>query len=708
MKVFRIVAMAWFFAIAAPSETSAQSPCTGTPSANSMLPSSDFTICAGTSANVSLANSYSNSGITFQWQSSTTSSVGPFTNVFGARGPWYTTPVLHGTRFFNVVITCTNSGISISVPVTVSVVPCYTPCNGVPGNTVIPASQTICAGNSATLSLLNSIQYVSGNQFQWQTSSVGGGPYTAVPGATAGSLVSPTLNATTYFNAVITCTNGNGTYTTGPVAVHVTTCSACTGAPATNQILAPDTVCAGTPVTLMLASTYSNTGITYQWHTSNVSSVGPFTLQPGSSLPSFTSMPLLATTYFYVVITCTNTNINMPVYHTVNVIECTTPCSGTPAASAIFASSDTICAGDQATLTLSTSYSNSAGMAFQWYSATVSSGPLSAIPGATLTGYTTAPMTSNGYYQAVITCTNSGISYTTPIALLTVVTCTSCSGSPGSNTILPASPTICAGTSASLSLANSYTASGYSYQWHVSAISPGGPWFPVTGATGTNYVTPPLNNTVFYNVVITCTNSSQSIVVVNTVSVVACSACNGTPAPNSISPANPTVCIGTSATLALSNSYTATGITYQWQTGVSQSGPWTLVAGANSVSYITPTLSGITYYSVVATCTNSGASAVFTTSVEARPCNVMGANKGEVVMTELQAFPNPSSGLLEVRCSGCDGELALTDLTGRLLDRTNLREGKGFFSTEGLARGVYLVNLNQSGFSRSIRVVRGE
>jgi hypothetical protein len=93
-----------------------------------------------------------------------------------------------------------------------------------------------------------------------------------------------------------------------------------------------------------------------------------------------------------------------------------------------------------------------------------------------------------------------------------------CTGAPGSNSILPSSPTVCPNGTVNLSLANTYTNTGYSYQWYVSTVSGVGPFTTIGSATGTTYITPPATTTpVYYQVVITCTAPGGASLSVNTV-----------------------------------------------------------------------------------------------------------------------------------------------------------------------------------------------
>lgn len=88
--------------------------------------------------------------------------------------------------------------------------------------------------------------------------------------------------------------------------------------------------------------------------------------------------------------------------------------------------------------------------------------------------------------------------------------------------------------------------------------------------------------------------------------------CTGTPAPgNTISndPDN-TVCPGVPFTLSLQNATTGSGVTYQWQSAPSVSGPWTNISGATFPSYTT-NIATATAYRCQVTCSagpNTGTS----------------------------------------------------------------------------------------------------
>ena len=89
---------------------------------------------------------------------------------------------------------------------------------------------------------------------------------------------------------------------------------------------------------------------------------------------------------------------------------------------------------------------------------------------------------------------------------------------------------------------------------------------------------------------------------------IAAAACAGTPnAGTALISAN-TGCPAANFTLSANGLTIDTGVTYQWQSSSSAAGPWTNIAGANSANFIT-TAAATTYYRLVTTCANSGASA---------------------------------------------------------------------------------------------------
>jgi len=91
-----------------------------------------------------------------------------------------------------------------------------TPCVGAPPmNTVAPQSFTTCPGlNNPNIGFASTYSF-GGLNFIWQSSTVSPvGPWTAIPGATMHFAPTPTIGTTTWYQAVVTCTNPGGMTTT--------------------------------------------------------------------------------------------------------------------------------------------------------------------------------------------------------------------------------------------------------------------------------------------------------------------------------------------------------------------------------------------------------------------------------------------------------------------------------------------------------------
>lgn len=496
-----------------------QNPCTGAPSPNTIVPASP-TVCAGASFSLGLLNSYTNSGISYQWQSSTVSPVGPFASIAGATMSALSNATILPSTYFNVIITCTNSGLSISVTTSVAVVPCNTPCSGTPAsNTIIPSTQSLCAGSSVSLSLVNTYTN-TGLTYQWFSSTTQAGPFIGILGATQVNFVSPPLNTSIYYGVIITCTNSNQTFSTTQ-AIAVNNCTNCFGAPAVNSVVpASQTVCIGSSVSLSLANTFTGTGISYQWQSSTVSPVGPFSSIPGATLANYNSPQLNTPVFYNVIITCTASGLSINASAAVYLVFCNSPCTGTPASNTIVPLSQTICAGSQASLTLANSFSVS-GLSYQWYSSSVIAGPYAAITGATLNSLVSPTLSADEFYNLVITCTNSAQS-TTLSAQVAVMNCSPCIGIPGTNTIVPTNSVVCYGSPAILGLAQSYTNPAVTYQWQSGTISPVGPFTSINSATLSTLVSPTLYVSTYFNVIITCTSSGASFSTSQMINVVPC------------------------------------------------------------------------------------------------------------------------------------------------------------------------------------------
>lgn len=81
--------------------------CSGTPNPGNTVASST-SVAAGGTTNLSLQNSLSGLGVTYQWQSSTDNAT--WTNIAGATNPTYTATINAPATYFRCVVVCTASG----------------------------------------------------------------------------------------------------------------------------------------------------------------------------------------------------------------------------------------------------------------------------------------------------------------------------------------------------------------------------------------------------------------------------------------------------------------------------------------------------------------------------------------------------------------------------------------------------------------------
>lgn len=120
-------------------------------------------------------------------------------------------------------------------------------------------------------------------------------------GAWASSAAGTANNSNCAFNAALVPANGQVYRWIPP--------SPCAGAPAANVATSIQSlICPNGTAVLGLASSYTNTGLTYQWLSSTTSSVGPFSPITGATQATLASLNQTATTWYQVAITCTNTS----------------------------------------------------------------------------------------------------------------------------------------------------------------------------------------------------------------------------------------------------------------------------------------------------------------------------------------------------------------------------------------------------------------
>ena len=112
-----------------------------------------------------------------------------------------------------------------------------------------------------------------------------------------------------------------------------------------------------------------------------------------------------------------------------------------------------------------------------------------------------------------------------------------------------------------------------------------------------------------------------------TFTVAAASSCSGIPSPGNTVASSASVATGSTVNLSLSTPPTGSGLTYQWQSGPTNTGAWTNV-GTSAATYV-PTVSATTWYRCIVTCSGvtTGTSApVQVTAVVANNIPISGSS----------------------------------------------------------------------------------
>jgi|GEM_PF-1655238 len=361
----------------------------------------------------------------------------------------------------------------------------------VPAPTITPSASTLlCPGASVTLNT----QLGTGLTYQWYNGT------TAIPTAITNSLV---VNAAGSYHVI--ATNSVGCTGSSPQQ-GVTTAAYPTAAITT---IGSDSVCVGSPVSLVAASA---TGNTYQWYLNNQLVVP----SPGAS---YTPSPNV------------NSSVYVSVTSSAGCVATSSPVALTvfpiPSTNVFASASTTFCAGNSVVL----SAVNAAGLTYQWQTNPVSTWVN--INGATHYNDT---VTTTSSYRVVI---SNGIC---PVASIVVPVMVS--AAPGLNITTNASTTLCKGGSVTLTATQ---LNGVNYQWKIDNNN-------IPNAVGVTYTA---TQSGTYTVVASgnnCTSTSPPEVVV----------VNALPIDTVISTSvrAHVTCAGTSDTLI--DEYSYPGFTYQW------------------------------------------------------------------------------------------------------------------------------------------------
>lgn len=582
-----------------------------------------------------------------------------------------------------------------------------TPCSGTPGNnSVVTPTFQVCPNVPYGAIGLGTSYTVSGLQYTWMQSTTSNvGPFTPVPSNGAGWTYSvPGLTTTTWYQAVITCTNSNQSYTTAGAAVQV-------AATVTDNVPYGESFeNIGQPDRLPNCSWWAaNQGTTVKTYTSSQSNNR--IARTGSSFLVF-GLP----------------STNNSVYTNGIYME-----PGITYSAGGYFSTEYF------------GYSN-------WQNLTVSYGPNQSSTGATVIA-TEAPALSGPYklISGTFQVPSAGIYYlrfnangSTGSAnylmlddVFVNIPCTASSGNTPTVSLSASTQTICAGDAVSLNATGADT-----YMWS-------------TGATGSSISDSP-SNTIMYTV--TGTNTLTGCTHMQNVSVVV----NPAPTVNAFA-SSPEICPGQTTYLsavgasafAWSNSSTGSVINVSPNTTTSYSVIGTNQFGCTGTGVITitvktpPTINanssnanacigeqinlnavgGVSYtwyssnssmvlggnpalvvitapttFTVLGTGAN-GCTAKATVIQGAETCNNISENTG--ALTGVSVYPNPTSGLFTVELkSGAIKSVVVTDVTGRTVLNSTVNGNSSEVNLDGFSSGVYYVKISSENSFSVVRVVK--
>jgi hypothetical protein len=443
------------------------------------------TVCSGGAGLLKVAGNVG----TIQWEYSTDNQ--NFANVpFNSATLGYVNP--NGVTSFN---TTSTSGIAATYNVANITEPVYFrakitsgSCSSVYTNTVqyvigdqavagtaTAASSTICAASGTTITLTGNVGAI---QWQKSTNWTAATPtWTAVSNATASTLATGNLTASTAFRAVVTI-GSCSTVETTPVIVTVNL-AAKGGTVAIATTNPGATICAGSNKTLTVTG---NVG-TIQWQMSTVSATEGFENVVGATSTPYTFTNITQNTWFRVVATngvCTTTANSTAVGITVTNI---------PAVAGIISGNNSVCTATGSTLTLEGSTGTIVWQkSINW---TATTPTWSAISGQTSATLATGNLTASTAFRAVLT-SGSCVATTSPY-VVTVSPLAKATAVTGNSLIKTLSNAICTTTTAPLTLSTGYVGT---IQWqyyyagssatavsNTSAVT----WTDIDGATSSVY-----------------------------------------------------------------------------------------------------------------------------------------------------------------------------------------------------------------------------
>ncbi|PTQ99530.1 gliding motility-associated-like protein [Mucilaginibacter yixingensis] len=470
---------------------------------NPSVVSANVQVCAGTTATLQVQTP--EAGVTYNWYATSTS-----TTVLGS-GTSFTTGAITANTTFYVGATsntggCDNTGGRTVVNVTTG--------GTIAAPTLSATATQVCAGGSATVSVVNP---VAGLTYNWYTTPTG---TTLAFSGTSFTLNNVTLSAKYYVEAANAsgCVSATRTETDINVQAPPTPPQVQAGAGGTN-------VCAGSSASLSILN--PDASLVYRWY--NAATNGTI-LYTGTQ---FNTPALTANATYYVEAAAAG-NCNPSTRTKVDITVTTLPNSP-----ALVSSSLVICQGSTATLQISNPQN---GITYQWFNSPAQTTKL--FEGTT---YVTGPINASTMFYVAAVNGNGCRSNSLGTAQVNV------QSAPGAPVLTNNAVSTCANSQAVLSINNPQT--GFTYNWYNTAT--GG----TALASGNSFTTPVLTaNATFYAEAV---NSTGCISGTRSVANVTVNPAPANPVVTAVGGStSPSICAN--STITLNATSTTANVTFNW------------------------------------------------------------------------------------------------------------------------------------------------
>lgn len=428
--------------------------------------------------------------------------------------------------------------------------------------------------------------------FQWQSSS-DLASWTDIPGATTFVYSAPTsLTGTTYYQLIISDDMGVVTSNIATVVVH----------PQLFIVVQPtdEAVPPGTSANLNVGVSGGTGTITYQWQ-SATDPFGPFIHIAGATNSFYETVALSEPQYYQVVVEASGGGCEEVVSDVVIIEEQSIPVSivDQPIGGSL-------CVGGLIDLSV-TATGGSGNFEYQWQSSSSDSGPWIDIAAAQNSSFQ-VPSNADGmtYYRVEVNDANGSGSTTTSDPALVIVY------SDPTVDIALDQMDLCMGGVATFTGSITGGSGSFSYQWQKSLTGTAG-WSNISGANSLVYnLFANQVGTNFYRLSVTDNENGCNDPLSMAIPVTVSPNLNILTQPQDIS-----VCKGCDAALMIELNGGGGALSYQWQSSVDGSPPWTDISGATSNSYDPPTTTvGKVYYRLMVTASGNACQGVISNAAE--------------------------------------------------------------------------------------------